>query len=157
MALTDLARFCGVWEGTGRGYFPTVQPFRYRERLALTLDAPRELVQLELRAWKQYEGSDLVEASHHEVGAIIATANGFELSTIQNGSRYERLVGTLVRTGEDLVLSWVSAEYANDPRLVSAERTWRLVGDRLHYTMGMHTTTVARMEPHLEAELVREA
>jgi hypothetical protein len=156
VSLSRLERFCGRWEGHGRGYFPTILPFAYRERLTLVHDAERDLIQLELQAWKRLDGLAGEAASHHEVGAIVAAADGgFEMSTIQNGSRYERMAGQLSAERDGLRLDWVSDEYAHDARVIASQRSWLLTPEGLSYTMAMRTTAVGKMEPHLAATLVR--
>ena len=50
---------------------------------------------------------------------------------------------------------FVSKTLSNDPRMVSSTRTFELDDDTLLYEMGMHTTKVERLTPHLKIGLQR--
>jgi hypothetical protein len=49
----------------------------------------------------------------------------------------------------------VSKSITEDPRMISSTRTFELEGDTLRYEMGMHTTKVEGLTPHLKIALQR--
>lgn len=153
--LERLHPWCGTWEGEGQGEFPTITPFSYRERLVMTADLPRGLIRFEQWAWKRSVDGGPESASHHEVGAIVSDADGLVLSTIQNGTRYERLRGVITPRPDGLQVDWTSEAYAADPRVVRSTRRFLWSGDTLAYVMAMELGGVAGLRPHLSAELRR--
>jgi hypothetical protein len=164
VSLEQLVPYCGIWEGKGVAEFPvpdptgegaTVRRFRYRERLTLFHDAERGFIRVELLAWRTVFGSEVESASHHEVGAIAQSGDSLIMSTIQNGTRYERLRGSASVDAGRLGIDFESEAYANDPRVVSSWRRWRLSGDTLEYEMSIQPATGASRLPHLKASLHR--
>lgn len=153
MTLSRLVPFCGVWAGDGDGEYPTIPAFRYRERLTLHHDAERELIRIEIVAWKVV-GCELL-ASHHEVGAIVANGDTLVMSTIQNGTRYERLRGRVTDADGACLVSWHSEAYAADDRMRSSRREMTFGPAELRYQMWMHTTAVPGPVLHLTAVLRR--
>jgi hypothetical protein len=153
--LERLHAWCGNWEGEGRGEFPTLAPFSYRELLVLTANLPRGFVRFEQWAWKRPVDGGPESASHHEVGAMVADADGLVLSTIQNGTRYERLRGVETTLSDGLQVDWRSEADAADPRLVRSTRQFRWSGDTLTCEMSMELAGVQGLRPHLKAVLRR--
>jgi hypothetical protein len=144
----------GTWRGEGRGGFPTVTSFDYRETLTFTRRDEKTLA-YEQRAQKRYdETSDWLE-SHWENGFIRILESGeLEMTSAQIG-RLEVLVGR-VETQEDLTKThFVSKIIVNDPRMVSSARTIELDGDCLRYEMEMRTTKVHESTLHLTMALQR--
>jgi hypothetical protein len=90
-----------------------------------------------------------------ETGAISILENGeLELVSVQTG-RDEVLIGSIEHTGAAFRIHFVSKSITNDPRMISSTRTFKLEGDTLRYEMGMHTTKVAQLTPHLRMTLQR--
>lgn len=146
----------GIWKGEGRGHYPTIDSFRYREWLRFESDASREVIHYEQRTVLIPEE----EPSHWESGFLLALEDGtIQLSNSQNGGRVEVLRGKAAvdSTRGALELRLESVELANDPRLVRTGRIWTLHGDRLSYTVSMetHTTETPLLQEHLSAELHR--
>ena len=69
--------------------------------------------------------------------------------------RSEVLVGSIETVGGVTQIHFVSKTITNDPRMVSSMRMLALEGDTLRYEMGMHTTKVERLTPHLKIALQR--
>lgn len=145
----------GTWKGEGRGQFPGVTSFDYRETLNFT---PRDEKTLayEQRAQKRYDGSTEWLQSHWESGFIRILENDtLELISAQIG-RAEVLMGTIERPNDVFRIHFVSKATLNDPRLISSARTWELEGDALSYEAEMHTTKVNQSMPHLKITLQRD-
>ena len=142
----------GTWKGEGRGQFPGVTSFDYRETLIFTRRDERTLA-YEQRAQKKYEGSmDWLE-SHWESGFIRILENDtLELTSAQIG-RAEVLIGTIERPNDVFRIHFVSKAILNDPRMLSSARTWEVEADSLCYEMEMYTTKVDQPTPHLKIAL----
>ena len=144
----------GSWKGQGRGYFPGVTSFDFRETLIFTRRDERTLA-YEQRSQKLYDGQTEWLESHWESGFIrILEGCELELTSAQIG-RTEVLIGTVDAAGDSIHVHFVSKLITNDPRMVSSARTFELEGDRLHYEMEMHTTKVGQSTPHLKIALQR--
>jgi THAP domain-containing protein 4 len=145
----------GSWTGEGRGEFPGVTSFDYRETLTFTRRDEKTLA-YEQRAQKRYDGQTEYLQSHWENGFIsILENNDLQLVNIQIGGRSEVLVGSIESLDALFRIHFVSKALANDPRMISSARTFELEGDTLRYEMGMHTTKVEGLTPHLKIALQR--
>ena len=145
----------GDWSGTGRGEFPTIEPFQYLESLSFATDG-RPLLHYEQKTKRRRTGESDYVPSHWESGFIRLLADGkIELTCAQNGGRLERLTGSIEETGAGLILRLKSADFLNDARMLETSRTITIEGDRLHYTQNMHTNAVAALTFHIEARLER--
>ena len=144
----------GAWSGKGRGYFPGVTSFDYREVLTFTRRDEKTLA-YEQRAQKLYDGQTEWLESHWESGFIRILESGeLELTSAQIG-RTEVLTGTIEAAGDIIQFNFVSKAITNDPRMISSARTFELERDTLQYEMEMHTTKVAQSTPHLKITLQR--
>jgi len=144
----------GIWKGEGRGGYPTVTSFDYRETLTFTRRDEKSLA-YEQRTQKRYDGQTEWFESHWENGFIRVLENGeLELINAQLG-RSEVLTGTVESDGSTFKIHFVSKTIINDPRMVSSARRFELEGDMLRYEMEMQTTAVERSTQHLKIELKR--
>jgi len=144
----------GTWKGEGRGGYPTVTSFDYRETLVFTRRDEKTLA-YEQRAQKRYDGGTEYLESHWENGFIRILESGeLELTSAQIG-RAEILVGTFESRGDMFRIHFVSKTITNDPRMISSARTFELEGDTLRYEMEMQTTKVNQSTPHLKIALQR--
>ncbi len=145
----------GTWRGDGRGQFPTVTSFDYRETLVFTRRDEKTLA-YEQRTQKHYDGGTEYLQSHWESGFISILENDeLQLVNIQIGGRSEILVGTIESIDAMLRINFVSKTLSNDPRMISSARTFELEGDTLRYDMEMQTTKVNQSTPHLKIALQR--
>src|SRR6266508_5410898 len=110
----------GTWRGEGRGQFPGVTSFDYRETLVFTRRDEKNLA-YEQRAQKRYDGQTEYLQSHWESGFISILENDdLQLVNIQIGGRSEILVGTIESIDAMLRIHFVSKTLNNDPRMVSS-------------------------------------
>ena len=145
----------GEWSGTGRGEFPTIEPFEYLETLLFSSDG-RLFLHYEQKAKRRNIGQTDYIALHWESGFIRLLPNGeVELISAQTGGRLERLTGSLEQTETGMILRLQSTGFLNDPRMLETSRTIIVEGDSLHYTLHMHTTAVPQPAHHVEATLYR--
>jgi len=147
--------FLGEWSGTGRGEFPTIEPFEYLETLRFTADH-RPFVHYEQKTQRPNSTQSDYIPSHWESGFIRLLPDGqVELINAQGSGRLERLIGSLEQTEKRLILQLGSATFMNDPRMLETKRTFILDGNTLHYTQDMGTTAVSEISHHVEATLKR--
>jgi THAP domain-containing protein 4 len=145
----------GTWRGEGRGYFPGVTSFDYRETLTFTR-RDEKILAYDQRTQKLYDGQTEYLQSHWENGFISLLDNGdLQLVNIQIGGRNEVLIGTIQSIDNLIRIHFVSKSLNNDPRMVSSARTFELEGDTLRYEMEMQTTKVNQSTPHLKITLQR--
>ena len=144
----------GTWKGEGRGGYPGVTSFGYRETLIFTRRDEKTLA-YEQRAQKCYDGQTEWFESHWESGFIrILDTGELELVSAQIG-RSEVLSGTIETLDSPFRIRFVSKAFINDPRMVSSARVFELEGDTLRYEMDMQTTKVNQLTPHLKITLQR--
>jgi hypothetical protein len=144
----------GTWTGEGRGGFPTVTSFDYRERLTFTRRDEKTLA-YEQRTQKRYDGQTEWLESHWENGFIRILESGeLELTSAQIG-RTEVLIGSTESVGDMFRIYFVSNTITNDPRMISSVRMFELEGNTLHYEMEMQTTKVDQSTPHVNIVLQR--
>jgi hypothetical protein len=145
----------GSWTGEGRGQFPGVTSFNFRETLIFTRRDENTLA-YEQRTQKLYDGQTEWQPSHWESGFISLLENGdLQLVNIQVGGRNEILVGTVEFLDHKYRIDFVSKALNNDPRMISSARTFEMAGDTLRYKMEMQTTKVTQSTLHLQIVLQR--
>jgi hypothetical protein len=144
----------GTWTGQGRGQFPTVTSFDYREILTFTGRDEKTLA-YEQRTQKRFDGQTEWLVSHWENGFIRVLESGqLEMVNAQIG-RSEVLTGSVEVVGTMLSIRLVSKTITNDPRMISSARIFEVEGDSLRYEMEMQTTAVDQSIKHLEITLHR--
>jgi len=145
----------GEWSGSGRGEFPTIEPFEYLETLRFSSDH-RPFVHYEQKTQRRNSAQADYIPSHWESGFIRLLPDGqVELVNVQGGGRLERLTGSLEQTAAGLILRLGNAAFLNDSRMVESKRMFTLEDDTLHYTQDMATTAVPSAAHHVEATLKR--
>ena len=145
----------GTWIGEGRAFFPTIDTFEYRETLTYTRQNDNSLF-YEQRTEKRLQGQETFLTSHWESGFLrILEKGGVELINAQSGGRSEVLAGTVETMDQNVRLSFVSQGLMNDERMIASARTFEINQGTLKYEMGMKTTRVDSLTPHLTATLQR--
>jgi hypothetical protein len=143
----------GTWQGEGRGGYPTVTSFDYREKLVFTRPHDSTLA-YDQRTEKRMDGTDKYLTSHWENGFISILENGdLELVNAQSGGRGEVLTGHIEVLDSIIRLNFVSKVLMNDPRIIATARAFELEGDQLRYEMEMSTTKVTDLTQHLAIAL----
>ena len=149
------ALLLGEWQGHGKGEFPTIDSFEYRERLrfehrdALTIFYDQ-------RTDQRVPMTDQYETSHWESGFIRVLETGqLEMTNAQSGGRSEVLIGDVTMIDNAYQLQLASTHQTNDGRMIHTTRQFSVTPEQLTYKMGMHTTSVDRVIHHLEATLTK--
>ena len=147
--VAPLAFLLGTWRGSGRGEYPTIDPFDYEERLQFGHVGDTFLL-YEQESWSPIDGAPI----HFERGFLRPGEGGrVEWVLVHPIGLTEICEGPLDGTGFDLATTSVerstSGMYA-----VALLRRYRVEGDALHSETDMATpeTPMAR---HLTAELHR--
>lgn len=149
--LAPAAFLLGTWEGTGRGGYPTVSPFGYRERTRWWHDG-RPFLGYEQRTWRSVDGGEV--PAHVETGFWRVFADGRVEATIaQTGGVAEVAVGAAAGTRVELASSHVALAPAAKP-VAALWRTYVLDGGVLVCTTDMAAMGRDR-GPHLASRLVR--
>jgi len=140
-----------MWEGEGEGHYPTIEPFRYRERVTFTAP-PKPLVGYAQQTWHAVDGRPL----HAESGfwrwseddpasVELVIAHGFGLTEVAVG----RLEGTSLR-----VASLHLARTPTAKEVTQVTRSVTVEGDTLTYDVAM-AAVGQPLTHHLHAELRR--
>lgn len=152
-----LTPFTGVWKGEGSADFPTIEYTKYTEELVFKCNDTEPLLHFEQKTWHntgdERDGTPL----HWESGFIIVKEDSSILMVnSQNSERVEVMEGTLRKneSGETILL-FESVTFANDERMLRTKRKYVLRNDKLSFSMGMATTKVSQIQPHLQSELVK--
>lgn len=145
----------GTWRGEGRGGYPTIGSFDYREKLVFMRRNEATLA-YDQRTEKRMDGTKEFVTSHWESGFISILENGdLELVNAQSGGRGEALTGHIQTLDPKTRIHFVSKALMNDARMVSTTRVFELEGDQLRYEMEMSTTKVNDLTRHLAITLGR--
>jgi len=154
----DLLRLLiGEWSGTGRGEFPTIEPFEYLETILFTGDH-RPFLHYEQKTSRKNAGQTEYIPSHWESGFLrLLPTEEVELVNTQGSGRLERLAGSLEQTQTGFILRLKSTAFLNDPRMMETARIISLEENSLHYIQTMYTTAVPGPAQHVEARLNRRS
>jgi THAP4-like, heme-binding beta-barrel domain len=143
-----LAFLLGQWRGEGRGAYPTIDDFSYREETAFD-HVGKPFVSYTQRTWLP-DGAP----SHSEVGYFRAQPEGrLELVLAQPGGRVEVNEGTLRGTHFELT-SAVVAHTSSAKKVTEVRRVIDVDGDVMRYELEMAAVGHPLLF-HLEAELRR--
>lgn len=149
-AIAPLAFLVGSWSGTGRGEYPTIEPFTYAEHIDV------EAMPTPVLRYAQRTTID-GQPRHAESGWFRLPETGPELVVAQPTGIAEVHVGTL--DGERIDLrstSVVSTPAAASHRVLAVRRRITVEGDVLRYEL--HMAAVGQpLTLHLTAELRRTA
>ena len=152
---SSLRALHGSWKGSGRGKYPTIDPFEFTEITQFEYDERYPLIHYEQRTML---GNG--DVGHWESGFVRWLDDGtVELSSAQDGGRVEVLRGLLIAIDGGVRLELESEVLGHDDRLIRTNRIFELRGDQLSYEMGMSTTTTDRpaFQVHIQARLQRQA
>ena len=139
----------GTWHGEGRGGYPTIDSFDYREELVFT-ERDESTLAYSQRTEKRMDGQSGFVTSHWENGFLRVLESGdLELVNAQSGGRSEVLIGHIEKVGSLIRLHFTSKAVTNDPKIISTARTFELEGNHLRYEMEMSTTQVDKRTRHL--------
>ncbi|MDJ0754616.1 MAG: heme-binding beta-barrel domain-containing protein [Ardenticatenaceae bacterium] len=148
-------RLVGTWIGKGQGFFPTIEEFEYRETLSFERQDEGSLFYNQRTEKRPLSQKDFT-VSHWESGFLQVLQSGeLELINTQSGGRSEVLVGSITSFSRKVTLTFASRLLSNDARMLATARTITVEHDTLIYEMGMHTTQVNELTPHLKATLYR--
>ena len=144
-----IGELTGTWAGTGRGEYPTIDPFRYDETVVL-----EPLPGKPILAYTQRTRSPAGEPLHAESGFFRFVEGGeVELVLAQPTGIVEVHTGRMEGPRLDLQLVTM-ATTASAVDVTDVRRSWELTGDVLRYEL--HMAAVGQgLTFHLEAELHR--
>ncbi len=150
--LAALEPLVGRWRGTGRGHYPTIAGFAYRDEWEFT-DLGKPFLLFVQRTWHPETGQPM----HTETGYLRVPADGsLEIVAALPTGQAEVGVGT-VEVSDGVLALATNADVRNTPSAKRVERilrTFRVEGDDLRYTMAMAAVGLGDT-PHLESRLTR--
>ena len=147
----------GTWEGPGRGYYPTIDDFQYRESITFSAAPSKPFLKYE-----QHTTSPDGTAMHTEVGYLRPHEGGYiEFVLAQPTGQTELLEGTAtVNDDNSLTMVLGYSEVANTTTAKVVEATIR------HYVFSPDRTAVytefdmaavgQQMQQHLSSELHKQ-
>lgn len=152
-ALAPLEFLIGVWRGSGKGCYPTIEPFEYIEEATYTPGPGKPFIVYSQRTRRH--GGD-VEPLHSETGYIRPTGDGeAELVIAQPTGIVEVHTGVVRGSRLDFRTSLVGlSETAVE--VSQARRELEVDGDTMRYRLQM-AAVGQPLQVHLEAELARHA
>jgi hypothetical protein len=147
--LEPLAFLVGTWRGTGKGEYPTIEPFDYEEELTFEHVGDTFLL-YEQRSWSPENGAPI----HFERGFLRPGEDGLiELTLAHPLGLTEVSEGELIGTSFELTAKDVSRT-TTGMDVVGLVRRYRVDGDDLTYVTDMATERTP-MALHLDASLRR--
>lgn len=151
-AVSHLFPLVGTWQGDGRGEYPTITSFHYRDEWQF-IDVGKPFLLFIERTWSA-DGSPM----HTETGYVRAPSpTTIEITAALPTGQSEMGAGSCMASGDALVLE-TDAQVLNTPTAKSVDRIVRryeVAGDELTYEM--HMSAVGQgLTLHLQAHLVRQ-
>lgn len=138
----------GSWQGTGRGVYPTIEPFGYHEEIAFVPGPGKPFL-----VYTQRTRGEDQSPMHSEAGFVRMTARGPELVIAQPTGLVEVHDGELTDTTVEFRSSAMGAT-ATAKAVREVVRRIGVVGDTLSYTLDMAYAAVP-LTRHLTATLDR--
>lgn len=147
-ALGPLAGLVGTWTGAGRGFYPTIADFAYRERTVFERHGPLKLAYRQTTE-SAADGSPL----HAESGFWRVGDSAIEV-VFAHATGHVETASVVVEAGAIRVrsLSVLAAPAAKE--VLAVERTYRLDGDTMRYELSMDAVGQG-LRAHLTALLTR--
>lgn len=147
-ALEPISFLTGKWQGRGRGDYPTIEPFEYREKIGFRAPPAKPFL-----VYRQHTEDLDGLALHSETGYLRMTPAGPELVIAQPTGLAEIHTGRL----EGRTLEFHSKVVATTPTAKPVSQVARRIsveGNTLSYTLDMAYLDVP-LTAHLEATLTR--
>ncbi len=148
--IEGLAFLFGTWRGAGRGFYPTIEGFSYREEVVFSPLGPKPVVLYTQRTSHGETGEPL----HSETGYLRPVGeNGLELALAQPTGIVEIHDGR-VENGRIELRSRLVGLTASAISVTGTERIIEVADDTLNYRLAM-AAVGHDLLPHLEATLRR--
>jgi hypothetical protein len=144
-----LAFLLGEWRGEGRGEYPTIESFGYREEVVFG-HVGKPFVAYTQRTWALDDGRPL----HTEAGYFRPQPEGRLELVIARPSGLAELDEGVVRDGHVELTSTLVARTPSAKEVTEVRRTLDVDGDVMRYELEMAAVGQPR-QFHLEAELHR--
>ena len=147
----------GYWEGIGRGSYPTLEPFSYKEETSFKVVKGEPYIQMTQKAWVIDQNS--WKFIHWETGIIAAVdSNKLKFYTCHMNGRIEVSFGKHLEHPKYNKIEFKSELIKNEKDLkptISSQRIFLFDTNTFQYSLGMSTSDISTMENHIEAKLSR--
>lgn len=144
-----LAFLLGEWRGEGRGEYPTIEDFGYREEVVFG-HVGKPFVSYTQRTWALDDGRPL----HTEAGYLRPQPEGRLELVVARPSGLAEVDDGVVRDGHVELTSTLVARTPTAKEVTEVRRVIDVDGDVMHYELEMAAVGQPR-QFHLEAELRR--
>jgi hypothetical protein len=156
-SLAHVAMLLGSWSGTGHGEYPTIEPFRYTETITFG-HVGKPFLAYGQRTRALVDGSPGLPL-HAESGYWRFPSTGrVEVVIVHPTGVTEIEEGTLTLDGGAMVVELATSTVgltATAKSVAAVERSFRIEGDRLDYTVRMAAVGLP-LQHHLAATLYRD-
>jgi hypothetical protein len=156
-ALEPLAGLLGRWAGEGRGVYPTVKDFGYREEASFT-HVGKPFLAYSQRTWALDDGRPLhSEVGYWRVGDRKGDGWAVELVLAHPTGVVEIEEGTVTGAGSNVAIGLASTSVAATPtakEVTALSRRLRVEAGTLQYELDMGAVGLP-LQRHLAARLVR--
>ena len=145
-----LDRLTGAWSGEGRGWYPTIAEFRYREEAVFRPVPGKPVVAYTQRTFHADDGRPL----HGETGYWRVTATGEIELLLAHANGFVEVAEVTV---DEDTFSTTSISLTGSPSAKPVTGLQRLItvhGDELRYELQMEAVGLP-LQGHLEARLTR--
>jgi len=144
----------GTWVGEGKGEYPTIESFSYREEITFSPVPTKGFLAYQQKTWK----SDTDQPLHSESGYLRPADGGVELVLAQPTGLVELHNGAISGDETSHRIDFVSTLVTGTPTAVdvtAVERSIEVTGDSLTYRMRMRAVGQP-LTHHLAATLTRQ-
>lgn len=153
-AVRPLNWLIGKWVSiSAKGYYPTINPFEYCEEIEFT-SIGQPMLNYTAKSWHPVKKTPMhlesgylrIKPGTNEIAFMVA--HNFGLTTLEEGCV------------EDKEIKMISTQigrmsFSKDPGVIGLERSFKLNGDNLEYTLCMETENVGMTE-HLRVMYKKE-
>lgn len=153
-ALLPFLPLVGVWQGTGRGGYPTIEDFDYAQRVRFSHDG-RPFLYYESRAWIIGPDGEYVRPAAREVGWWRpGVGDGFEVLLTHPTGIAEIYLGQAKTATQWELATDVVARTSTAKEVTGNRRLYGIVEGMLLYAVDM-AAVGQPLQPHLSARLAR--
>eukprot|EP00118_Oscarella_pearsei_P026411 m.309863 g.309863 ORF g.309863 m.309863 type:complete len:170 (+) comp48334_c0_seq1:20-529(+) len=152
MSGDSLGWLAGKWVGEGQGFYPTIDPFEYKEEIEFQAIPGKPILKYNCQTWHPVENTPM----HLESGFLRVKpgTNQVAFSIAENIAITELSQGEITKNSLSVTSQCVGhADFNKEPHVLKVQREYQLTPDgSLEYTISMQTSNQP-LQKHLQAKL----